>query len=233
MAIVFSRREKVAEADLALLCLEITAEGAGTLAISSVLSPNSYLVLGQGPTTARLEELIHDRIGPRVSVRRNPDKWPPMHTPIVRQRNVPDRAAVMLAAMPMAASKPLTPIFSLTTGRADYGPLTAREILRDWADHPQRLWDAVHFVLDSDIRTIVHVGPAPNVIPATFSRVADNVAQQLAKSTLRGYGTWAMAGLASRRWLANLLPRDTALLRAPLVQQVMLEDWLIEHQPSA
>ncbi len=233
MAIVFSRREKIAEDDLALICLEITSRGAGTIAISAVLSPNSYLVIGQGGAVDLLESQSRERLGKRVSIRRNPDKWPPLHTPIVRQRNVPDRASVMMETMMLVHDRPNPPVFSLTSGQANYGPLTAREILRDWADHPQRLWDAVRFVLDSDIQTVVNVGPAPNVIPATFTRLAENVAQQLGQATWQGYGTWAMASLAARRWLANLLPRDSSLLRAPLLKQVILEDWLLENAPSA
>ncbi len=232
MAIVFSRREKIAEDELALMCLDITSQGIGTIAISAVLSPNSYLVIGQGKSVDQLESLARTRLGKRVSVRRNPDKWPPLHTPIVRQCGVPDRAAALMETMKLVHDRPHPPVFSLTSGQANYGPLTAREILRDWADHPQRLWDAVRFVLGSNIQTIVHVGPAPNVIPATFARVAENVAQQLGQSSWQGYGTWAMAGLAARRWLTNLLPRDTALLRAPLLKQVILEDWLLENAPK-
>ncbi|MDA1015357.1 MAG: hypothetical protein O3A00_13015 [Planctomycetota bacterium] len=32
-----------------------------------------------------------------------------------------------------------------------------------------------------------------------------------------------------RPWLAGLLSSDAALLRAPFVEQIMLEDWLLEQ----
>jgi hypothetical protein len=39
----------------------------------------------------------------------------------------------------------------------------------------------------------------------------------------------ALAQIVSRPWLQKLLPERTALLRAPLVKQVILEDWLLEQ----
>jgi len=35
-----------------------------------------------------------------------------------------------------------------------------------------------------------------------------------------------------RPWLASVLPTEASLLRAPLVRQVNLEDWLIENAPT-
>ena len=37
------------------------------------------------------------------------------------------------------------------------------------------------------------------------------------------------AGLARRPWLSALLPSRAALLRAPLLKHVILEDWLLEQ----
>ena len=42
----------------------------------------------------------------------------------------------------------------------------------------------------------------------------------------------APAGLARRPWLSALLPSRAALLRAPLLQHIILEDWLLENPPT-
>jgi [acyl-carrier-protein] S-malonyltransferase len=41
----------------------------------------------------------------------------------------------------------------------------------------------------------------------------------------------AVSGLARRPWLAAMLPANAALLRAPYVKHVNLEDWLLENLP--
>jgi hypothetical protein len=43
----------------------------------------------------------------------------------------------------------------------------------------------------------------------------------------------AAAGLARRPWLSAVLPSRTALLRAPLINQIILEDWLLAHSHLA
>ena len=78
--------------------------------------------------------------------------------------------------------------------------------------------------LASGVQTVVHVGPDPNLVPATFTRLADNVLAQVKGS---GIGMRAMQGMANRPWLKRLLPGRVALLRAPELTQVVLEDWLL------
>jgi [acyl-carrier-protein] S-malonyltransferase len=81
--------------------------------------------------------------------------------------------------------------------------------------------------LASHVKTIVHVGPEPNVVPATFARLSENVVQQTgSRRRLR-----ALSQMAQRPWLSAVLPTRAALLRAPFVRQIILEDWLIEHAP--
>ena len=232
LAIVFSRGRAIAESEMRRLCAEVTAEGRGTIGVSSVLSPNSYLVVGQGETTSRFKAAIEHAI-PGVHVRPNDGRWPPLHTPIVRQRCVPDRAAVRLETLPVGPMAPQPGIVSLVTGRRDYDPVTVRETLRNWVDHPQRLWDAVCETLAADCKLVLHVGPEPNVIPATFTRLATDVRQQTGGRTWESYGKRAISSLARRPWLAAVLPARTALLRAPFVQQINLEDWLLDHAPGA
>jgi [acyl-carrier-protein] S-malonyltransferase len=90
-------------------------------------------------------------------------------------------------------------------------------------DHPQRLWDGVYQVLALGIETIIHVGPEPNIIPATFQRLGENIRQQ----TQSNLGMRALSHMVRRPWLKALLPQRASLLRAPLIEHVILEDWLL------
>ena len=82
--------------------------------------------------------------------------------------------------------------------------------------------------MSQGIETVIHVGPKPNIIPATFSRLSDNIEAQT-KGSVR---MRALSGMSSRPWLQALLPRRATLLRAPRVQHVTLEDLLLEHAPQ-
>src|SRR3954447_12914987 len=232
MGVLFSRGTSIDEQDVNRLCRLITSEGHGTMAVSSVITPNTYLLLGQNETIARFKAEMHKFLPNPAHIKINPERWPPLHTPIVRQKAIPDRAAVMMDAMPGGLQPPCPPVLSLVTGERSYDDYHARDILRDWVDHPQRLWNAVYETLAIGITTVIHVGPDPNVIPATFTRLSENVIQQTSGRSLGRMGMRAAAGLARRPWLSALLPSRAALLRAPLIQQIILEDWLLENAPS-
>lgn len=231
MGVVFSRRLALNEAEAHRLCSAITAEGKGAIAISAVLSPNTLLVLGQHDTLSRFREQMSVLCASRVYMRLNDARWPPLHTPIVRQRCVPDRASIMIQSFNSHAEAARPPVFSLVTGKMTTDEPSIPELLRNWIDRPQRLWDGVMACLASGVQCIIHVGPEPNLVPATFQRLADNVQQQK-RSGVTGLSIRALRQIANRPWLASLLPQRTALLRAPQVQQIMLEDWLIEHAPQ-
>src|SRR3954469_18503599 len=233
MGVLFSRGPAIDERDVNRLCRLITSEGHGTIGVSSILTPNTYLLLGQNDTIARFKAKMHEFLPDPAHIKINPERWPPLHTPIVRQRHIPDRAAVMMDMMRGGLQPPCPPILSLVTGERSYDDYHARDILRDWVDHPQRLWDAVYETLSSGITTVIHVGPAPNVIPATFNRLSENVLQQMTGRSIGHMGMRAAAGLARRPWLSTLLPSRAALLRAPLLRHIILEDWLLENSPSA
>jgi [acyl-carrier-protein] S-malonyltransferase len=233
MGILFSRGPSIDEMDVRRLCRQITSEGQGTLGTSAILSPNTFLLLGQNDTVARFKAIMHEFLPDPAHVKFNPDRWPPLHTGIVRQKHIPDRAAVMMDEMRGGFQPPLPPIVSLVTGERSYDDYHARDILRDWSDHPQRLWDAVYETLACGATTVVHVGPAPNLIPATFHRLAENVQQQISGNSWGSMGLRAAAaGLARRPWLSTILPSRAALLRAPNLRHVILEDWLLEHAPN-
>lgn len=232
MGVLFSRGPVIDEMEVRRLCRQITASGGGTIAISSILSPNTMLLLGQNDTITRFKETMHEFLPDPAHLRINTDRWPPLHTPIVRQKHIPDRASVMMDAMPGGMTPPCPPILSLVTGKRSYDDYHARDLLRNWVDHPQRLWDAIYDTLASGVTTVIHVGPDPNLIPATFHRLSENVRQQTSSYSLRRVGMRAAAGLARRPWLSTLLPSRAALLRAPSVQHIILEDWLLEHPPT-
>jgi [acyl-carrier-protein] S-malonyltransferase len=232
LAVLFSREKIIAEGHVHRLCVRVTSAGQGTIGISSVLSPNTYLLIGQGDSMARFKAAMGEEL-PGAHLRLNDHRWPPLHTPIVRQRCVTDRAAVLMEALSCGPFPARPAIVSLVTGKRSYDESSARDLLRRWVDQPQRLWDAVCETLAADVKTIVHVGPAPNMIPATFTRLAENIKQQVGGRSLGSYGRRAMSGVARHPWLGQLLPARAALLRAPYVQQIVLEDWLLEHAPKS
>ncbi len=229
MGVLFSRGPLLDVDDVKRLCLRINAEGAGVIAISSILAPNTVLLLGQHGTIDRFGKLMHDVFPKRVYLRKNSQHWPPLHTPLVWQRNIPNRAGALAHTLPGGFTKPDPPVFSLVTGSTSYNDFNSREILMQWMDHPQRLWDAIYETLASGIETVIHVGPAPNLIPATFNRLRDNVQAQLTGNSLNKMGLRAMARAAGRPWLTAVLPSRTALLRAPAVEHIILEDWLLKQ----
>lgn len=230
MGVLFSRGPVLSLDDVQRLCLQINAEGKGVIGISAILAPNTVLLMGQYDTVTRFGTLMHDVMPKRVYLRKNTDKWPPVHTPLVWQRNIPNRVGMLLHTLPGGFTKPHPPVFSLVTGKFSYNDFNSREILLKWIDHPQRLWDAVYETLSSGMETVIHVGPGPNLVPATFKRLHDNVQAQLTGNSLNKLGLRAMARAVRRPWLTAVLPSRTALLRAPVVEHIILEDWLLAQQ---
>lgn len=232
MGIVFSRGPVMEFSAVERLCLEITNQGHGTIAISSYLSPNTVLVLGQRGTLDELKAAVKGHFPKGTNVKENPHHWPPIHTHITRQKHIPDRAAVMMERMPGGFVAPKPNILSCVTGAMSYTDINSREILNRWVDEPQRLWDVVDQTISSGIELLIHVGPAPNIIPATMHRISQNVQQQLAAKTWGGLGLRAVSRMVRRRpWLTKVLSSEASLLRAPFIQEVILEDWLLEQMP--
>ncbi|MBT7728560.1 MAG: ACP S-malonyltransferase, partial [Planctomycetaceae bacterium] len=92
LCVLFSRSGKfIPRKNVHRLCAEINAEGNGVIGVSTFLAPNSMLLIGQKDTVQRLKERKGEITTERISVRVNDDKWPPLHTPIVWQRNITDR----------------------------------------------------------------------------------------------------------------------------------------------
>jgi [acyl-carrier-protein] S-malonyltransferase len=228
LGILFTRSREIALDDVRRLCLVVNAEGRGVIGISAQLAPNALLLIGQGETLDRLVMLAKDALNVRVHLRKNDHKWPPVHTPIVWQRQIPNRAAESMHTMKLHLTEPRPNVFSLVTGNYGYTPVSGRYLLNQWIDHPQRLWDAVYETLACGAETVLHIGPAPNIVPATFNRLSADVASQTQESrSLR-----ALSAAVRRQWLLRMLPQRAALLRAPFIEQIVLEDWLLENAPK-
>lgn len=228
LGVLFSRGQSLPKDAIERLCLEVNQEGRGVIGISARLSPNSLLLMGQQATLDRLIDRVSDCVDGRVHLRKNTSKFPPLHTPIMWERNIPNRAASIMHTLPGGFSAPNPPVLSLVTGETSYNDYNARDHMHRWTDHPQLLWKVVLETLKMKLDTIVHVGPEPNIIPATYSRLRINVEAE----TRGSIGMRALTAVVDHPWIRPLLSSDrTALLQAARVEQVILEDWLLEHAP--
>lgn len=229
MGILFTRGPVLEFDVVRRLCVEVSTLGQGIIGPSAHLSPNTILLLGQGDTLDRIAERMDKELPEGTHLRRNSDKWPPLHTPLVWQKSIPDRSALKLHRAQGGLVAPSPKVLSCVTGKASYNDFNSREHLVRWTDHPQLLWDVIYETLSSGVELVLHVGPEPNLIPATFNRIAANVSLQLGKRFLNGIGRHVISSLARQTWLTSLLSSQTALLRAPFVDHVLVEDWLLEQ----
>lgn len=205
------------------LCTKINAEGKGVIDVSTYLSPNSMLLLGQGNTLKVFKSRLSEVTEEKVALRMNNDKWPPLHTSIVWQRHINSRSQMLMQQIQSGFTAPNVPLFSMATADFPYDGTNTRNVVGRWIDQPQHLWDAVGTTLSRGVKTVIHVGPAPNIIPATFTRLAANVEQVGSKTLTR---------MARRKWLRAMLPKRAALLNAPNLKHIILEDWLLEQEIS-
>jgi [acyl-carrier-protein] S-malonyltransferase len=227
MGILFSRGPELDLEAVQRLCIEVNMEGAGVIAISSFLSPNTVLLLAQRDTLATFKSRMPTVLGKRVNLRKADGSWPPLHTPILWERNVPARAGMMMHTMGGGLQSPKPNIVSLVTGKMSYNSYNARDTLVAWLERPQRLWDGICEILAGGVETVIHLGPDPNLLPATFQRLSDNVRAQTGDNWLNKFGKQAVSLIARRAWLSPILSTRASLLRAPYVKQVVLEDWLL------
>jgi [acyl-carrier-protein] S-malonyltransferase len=120
LAVLFSRGPLLAVDEVQRMCVLINSQGRGVMGISAVLSPNSVLLLGQADTLDRFAAMMPEILPQRVYLRRNQGRWPPMHTPIVWERAIPNRAASLMHAIPGGFTKPQAHILSIVTGKMCY-----------------------------------------------------------------------------------------------------------------
>ncbi len=228
LGVMFSRGEEIRHDDIEQILIGVNRRGRGIVGVSAELSPNSMLLMGQGNSLAEFQHLTKTTLPFRSQVRRNPNRWPPLHTPIVWQRQIPDKASELMHNLEGGQSAPTPPVISLVTGDAAYDASNTRSLLRDWTDHRQQLWKVVLELLDRDVQTIIHVGPEPNIIPATFKRLSENVEAQT-RGSIR---MKTLSQIVRRPWLAALLPKRAMLLKAIQLTHIVLEDWLLDNEPS-
>lgn len=225
MGVLFSRKQSLNQKAIEQLCWQINAEQKGMIDISTILSPNTFLLLGQHKTLERFQQLMAPIVPERTQLKYNPDRWPPLHTCLVWQKHLTDRAGLSIQQIPEPIPTPSVPILSCVTGELAYQPEQTRRLLRAWVDHPQLLWQAIRQLFDLGIENVIHVGPEPNIIPATLKRLSTNVAMQMNQQTWKALGLRTLNQFSMNRpWLGQLLSKDAVLLRAPFVQQMMAEE---------
>jgi [acyl-carrier-protein] S-malonyltransferase len=215
------------EEDIQRLCASVSSRGHGLVGPSTYLSPYQVLLLGQGDTLDLLEQELRDYLPTGVSLRRRPNQWPPLHTPLVWERYVPNRAAVAMHRIEGGHRKPDPIVVSCTTGTANYDEWNSRQILTEWTDHPQRLWTVMEKTLGSGVDLVIHVGPEPKLIPAVFDRLSSRILKQLKSRHLDRLGRRVFRSISRHHWLSRNLPGNAVLVRAPFVNHLVLEDWLL------
>ena len=225
LGVLFSREQTIDRDSVDRGLLKINQQGKGVAGISAELSPNTLLLMGQANSLDRLRDLLCEGKPRQVVLRKNKDRWPPLHSPIMWQRNIPSRAAQTMPTLDSGVTAPCFPVLSLVSGGLDYRESNCRDLLYRWVDNPQLLWDAVYETLKAGVKTVIHVGPGPNIIPSTYQRLSANV-ETHNESNL---GMRLLSAVAQRPWLQMVLPERTALLRAPAVEHVILEDWLLDQ----
>jgi [acyl-carrier-protein] S-malonyltransferase len=230
MGVLFTRGAPLPAADVERLCEAVRSEGAGLIGPSAYLSPNTALILGQGDTLDVLERMMPEFLPAKAMLRRKEHRWPPLHSPLVWQANIPNRTAMAIYRIVGGKNPPRPRVISCVTGAPCDDPVVSRETLIRWTDAPQRLWDAITCVLGSGVETVVHVGPSPNLIPATFTRLSNNINKHLVNKYLHALGRGVVASMNRHAWLGHALPSQAALLRAPFLEHIILEDWLLDQE---
>jgi [acyl-carrier-protein] S-malonyltransferase len=213
--------------DVQHLCSTISSRGQGLIGPSTYLSPYQVLLLGQGTTLDLLEADMREYLPPGVTLRRRPNHWPPLHTPLVWERNIPNRTAMLMYHTGGGHQKPTPNVVSCTTGLASYDEWNSRAVLADWTDHPQRIWDAMEHTLASGAELVVHVGPEPKLLTTCFDRLSHKIMKQLKMRHLDRLGSSVIPSIGKNGWLTRKLPANAVLLRAPFLHHLVLEDWLL------
>ncbi len=209
------------------LCHGISARGHGLIGPSTYLSPDHILLIGQEGTLDEFEHEMRGMLTPDVTLRRRPNHWPPLHTPLVWERNIPNRTAMAMHHITGGDRKPAPAIVSCATGLANYDEWNSRMILADWTDHPQRIWEAMETTLQSGAELVIHAGPEPKLIPSAFDRLGTRVIKQLRRGHLERLGSSVIPSMGRQEWIMRSLPGSAALLRAPYLRHMILEDWLL------
>ena len=188
------------------LCASISRRGHGLIGPSTYLSPYQVLLIGQYDTLNMLEQEMDQYLPAGVTLRRRPNHWPPLHTPLVWERNIPNRTAMAMHHIGGGERKPTPSIVSCATGSASYDEWNSRAILADWTDHPQRLWDVMENSLASGAEIVIHVGPEPKLFPTGFERLSHRIMKQLKMKHLDRLGSTVIPSISRNGWLIPSTP---------------------------
>lgn len=182
--VLMSHHDTLPMEEVRRACVAINQQGQGVMGLAAYLMPNSVLLMGQDDTLDRFLPYLQDRLNTRLHLWKDFGRWPPVHTMILWERQVPNRYAQLMHTMEGGFTSPRIPLMSMVTGQHSYTDYNAREMIHRWIDHPQRLWDAIRRTLELDVQRVVHVGPQPSLISQTFRRYTNAV-----KSHVRGNGS--------------------------------------------
>jgi [acyl-carrier-protein] S-malonyltransferase len=227
MGLLSSQRGVLDPESVQQLCAAVSGRGHGFVGPSTYLSPYKVILLGQGDTLELLERAIPSFLRGEVTLRRKANRWPPLHTPLVWERNIPNRTAVAMHHIAGGTQKPKPSVLSFSTGQASYDEFNSRTILAEWTDHPQRMWDVMEQTLSSGVDLVIHAGPEPKLIPTAFDRLSSRVMKQLKRTHLDRLGGSVIPSISKNGWLTRNLPSNAVLLRAPFLRHLVLEDWLL------
>jgi len=229
---LLSTRRALSIEQVRRLCIWISSRGHGLIGPSTYLSPYQVILVGQADTLDLLEREIPAHVPGGATLRCRPNRFPPLHTPLVWQRNIPNRTALALYHIAGGERKPTPPVVSCTTGVANYDEFNNRGILADWTDHPQRVWEAMKHTLASGVELVIHVGPEPRLFPTGFERISDKVKKQMRRRHLDRLSTSLFPSISRNPWLNRSLAATAAVWRAPFLDHLVLEDWLLAQDFS-
>jgi [acyl-carrier-protein] S-malonyltransferase len=230
MGVLSSQRRVLDPEDVQHLCAVVSSRGHGFVGPSTYLSPYKVLLLAQGDTLDLVEKEMSTFLHGQLTLRRKPNRWPPLHTPLVWERNIPNRTAVAMHHISGGEQKPVPPIVSSTTGEVSYDEYNSRTALSEWTDHPQRIWDMMERTLSSGVELVIHAGPEPRLIPTAFEILSNRVMKRLKKTHLDRLGHSVIPSISRNGWLARNLPANAVLFRAPFLEHLILEDWLLAQE---
>ena len=214
------------------MCLD-QPPGHGLIGPSTYLSPYQVLLLGQHDTLVMLEQEMHEFLPEGVTLRRRPNHWPPLHTPLVWERNIPNRTAMAMHHIGGGDRKPTPTIVSCTTGSSQ---LRRMEQPCD----PGRLDRPSPAVMGRH-------GERPGVrgrnrasrrsrAQACSRRASTGLSHRIMKQLkmrhLDRLGSSVIPSISRNSWLTRKLPANAVLLRAPFLNHIILEDWLLAQEVS-
>ena len=230
LGVLFSRGPLLDIDQVQRLCLDINLTGQGVVGMSSILAPNTVLLLGQGDTLDRFSAAMHDAFPARVLFAQEQRAMAAdAHADRLATQSAQSRGrddADIARRIPQAGAAPAVagdrqaelqrlqrPGYPLPLDRPSAAAVGCG--LRD-------------FGLGRENGDPRRPGSEPD--PRHISALRDNVTAQMTGRSLNSLSMRAISQAVKRPWLTALLPSRTALLRAPLVEHVILEDWLLAQK---